>query len=131
MPHTQTLVPSILPAAAFLVPLFGGILVLAVERLGHKACQGVSLLASAFLAVVGFVMASRTIQGEILVSWGNELRVDSLSALMVLVIGGIGFLTTLYSFRYVARGELLERVGVGKAERRLAIFYFLFLSIII
>ena len=127
MPHTQTLVPSILPAAAFLVPLFGGILVLAVERLGHKACQGVSLLASAFLAVVGFVMASRTIQGEILVSWGNELRVDSLSALMVLVIGGIGFLTTLYSFRYVARGELLERVGVGKAERRLAFFYFLFL----
>ena len=42
MPHTQTLVPSILPAAAFLVPLFGGILVLAVERLGHKACQGVT-----------------------------------------------------------------------------------------
>jgi len=127
MIQNQAFAPSLLPAAAFLVPLFGGILVLALERLGKKACQGVALLGTAFLAVAGALMAGRAVRGETLVSWGNELRVDGLSALMVLVIGGIGFLTTVYSFRYVARGELLERVGVGKAERRLAVFYFLFL----
>ena len=125
--QTPSLTPSLLPAGAFLVPLLGGILVLAVERRGGRACQGVSLLASASLAAAGFLMAFRTVQGQVLVAWGNELRVDGLSALLVLVIGSIGFLTTLYSFRYMGRGELLERVGVGKAEKRLAIFYFLLL----
>ncbi|MFH1766148.1 MAG: hypothetical protein ABIF09_18335, partial [Gemmatimonadota bacterium] len=127
MIETPTLTPSLLPAAVFLLPVLAGILVLALGRLGHRFCMGVALLAAAFLARGGILMAGLTIQGEILVGWGNELRVDGLSALMVLLIGGIGFLTTLYSFRYLDKGELLQRVGVVKAERRFSLFYFLLL----
>ncbi len=127
MIETSTLAPSLLPATVFLLPVAAGIVVLAFGRLGHRFCKGVSLLAAAVLAGAGILMAGRTLQGEILVGWGNELRVDGLSALMVLIIGGIGFLTTLYSFRYLEKGELGERGGVVKAERRLALFYFLLL----
>ncbi len=127
MIESPTLSPSLLPAAAFLLPVLAGILVLSLGRLGHRFCQGVSLLTAAFLALAGILMAVRAVRGEILVGWGNELRVDALSALMVLVIGGIGLLTTLYSFRYLSKGEMGERVGVVRAERRLALFYFLLL----
>ena len=124
---TQTLTLSSWPASVFLVPVLAGALVLALGRLGHGFCKGLSLLASGFLAVAGVFIANRTIHGEILVGWGNELRVDGLSAVLVLVIGVIGCLTTLYSFRYMDQGELLERVGVVKAERRFSLFYFLLL----
>lgn len=119
--------PSSLPAAAFLLPVAAGIAVLAFGRLGHRFCKGVALATAGVLAGMGILMVRRTLQGEILAAWGNELRVDALSALMVLVIGSIGFLTTLYSFRYLEKGELGKRMGVVKAERRLAFFYFLLL----
>lgn len=121
------LAPSLLPAAAFLVPILAGVLVLILGRLGHRFCQGIALSASGFLAVAGALMTTRAVRGEILVEWGSELRVDALSSLMVLVIGGIGLLTTVYSFRYLGKGELGQRVGVAKAERRFSLFYFLLL----
>jgi proton-translocating NADH-quinone oxidoreductase chain N len=127
MIENPILAPSLLPATVFLLPVVAGIVVLVFGRLGHRFCKGMSLLAAAVLAGAGILMVGRTLQGDILVAWGNELRVDGLSALMVLIIGGIGFLTTVYSFRYLEKGELGERVGVVKAERRLALFYFLLL----
>lgn len=127
MIETPSLTPSLLPAMAFLLPILAGIVVLAMGRLGRRFCLGVSLLAAAFLAVAGSLMAVRTVRGEILTGWGNELRVDGLSALMVLIIGGIGFLTTLYSFRYLGKGEMGQEAGIVRAERRPALFYFLLL----
>ncbi len=56
----------------------------------------------------------------------NELRVDGLSALLVLVIGVVGFLTSIYSVGYVRRPGLLTRAGTD-AERRLPVFYGLLL----
>jgi hydrogenase-4 component F len=127
MAQTEILTSSLLPALAFLVPVVAGIVVLVMGRMGRWFCQGVSLAAAAFLGLVGVLMAHRTVQGEILMAWGHELRVDGLSALLVLIIGGIGVLTTLYSFRYLEKGEMGERTGVVRAERRLALFYFLVL----
>ncbi len=57
-----------------------------------------------------------------LTCWGNELRVDGLSALLVLAIGVVGTLTALYSLRYVQQPGLLTRVGAA-AEQRLPTFY--------
>lgn len=53
-----------------------------------------------------------------LTTWRNELRVDALSALMVVMIGGIGLLASVYSVRY-----LTQRVGEDVAERRMRTFY--------
>ncbi|MGE5235383.1 MAG: complex I subunit 5 family protein, partial [Acidobacteriota bacterium] len=62
-----------------------------------------------------------------LVEWSNELRVDALSALLVVVIGGIGVLASLYSVRYMLQSELVTRLGKAVAERRLCTFYALLL----
>jgi hydrogenase-4 component F len=127
MIQATTLTPSLLPALAFLLPVLAGILVLALGRLGRLLSQWVALLASAFLALAGIIMAFGTLRGEILVGWGNELRVDGLSSLMVLVIGVIGLLTTLYSFQYLGKGGGHDQGGVARPDRRVALFYSLFL----
>jgi hydrogenase-4 component F len=67
------------------------------------------------------------VAGEVLVAWGNELRVDGLSALLVVVIGGVGVLASLYSVRYVARPTKVERAGETIAAPRLPVFYGLLL----
>jgi proton-translocating NADH-quinone oxidoreductase chain N len=54
----------------------------------------------------------------VLTTWSDELRVDALSALMVVIIGGIGMLASVYSIRY-----LVQRAGADVAERRMRTFY--------
>jgi len=114
---------SILPAAAFLIPLAAGVLVMAGGRLGRRFSQVVLVLASLATAAAGVAMARATIQGLVLTAWGNELRVDALSALLVVVIGGVGFLASVYAVGYVHQPGFETRVGVGRVERRVSIFY--------
>jgi len=52
-----------------------------------------------------------------------EVRVDALSAILVALISGIGFLAVIYSFRYMRQQALRERIGQEIWERRLDIFY--------
>ena len=118
---------SVLPAAIFLLPIIAGFVVLAGGRLGSRFCQGVTLLTSAAMAGLALQMAVQVVGGVVLIGWGNELRVDALSALVVLIVGGVGVLTSLYSVRYMEHAQLTQRSGIGKPENRLAIFYALFL----
>ncbi len=120
-------VTSVLPAAAFLVPVAAGIVAFAAGRIGRWFVQTIAVLASAVTAAIGVVMAVRVARGEVLVGWANELRVDGLSALLVFVIGVIGCLATLYSVRYIERPDFRQRVGVARVEHRLAVFYGLLL----
>jgi len=118
--------PSALPAAAFLVPFVAGAIVLLSWRLPRSFWQGLSVFASAVTLAAGVWMAVETVRGVVLTGWGNELRVDALSALLVVVIGGVGFLASVYSLGYVLPG-LLTRVGTETAQRRLRVFYGLLL----
>lgn len=120
-------VASWLPAAAFLVPATTGIVVFVAGRLGRGTLQGLVVLASAVTAVLGVAMAAQTAGGAVLTAWGNELRVDALSGLLVGVIGVVGCLAIVYSLRYVERADFQQRVGVGRVERRLSVFYSLIL----
>jgi hydrogenase-4 component F len=114
---------SSLPAVAFLVPLIGGALIFLGKGLQRTFWHGTALLASAVTFLVGLRMAGLAVSGAVLTTWGNELRVDALSALLVLVIGGGGFLAVLYSTRYVMQPGLLTRVGADAAGRRIPTFY--------
>jgi hydrogenase-4 component F len=116
---TQT---SVLPALVFLVPLSAGAVVFLTARLGRAFQQWLSVLTAAVVTGVGAWMAYRTLEGVVLTTWRNELRVDALSALMVVIIGGIGLLASVYSLRY-----LTERAAEHPAERRLRTFYGLLL----
>ncbi len=114
---------SSLPAVAFLVPLGAGVLVFLGRGLRRTFWQGTALAAAAVTFLVGLRMTGQVLGGAVLTSWGNELRVDALSALMVLVIGAGGFLAVLYSVRYVGQPGLLTRVGADAGGRRMATFY--------
>ncbi|UCG87175.1 MAG: oxidoreductase [Gemmatimonadota bacterium] len=120
-------VSSSLPAVAFLVPLVAGALVLLGGGLGPAFGRRVSLVASLIVAIIGMVMVGVVTQDTVLTTWGNELRVDGLSALLVVAIGVIGFLTVVYSLRYTDRTEFRKRVGVGRVENRLSLYHALLL----
>jgi len=109
---------SILPAAIFLLPVLAGTIVFLARRMGRGFQQWLSVLTAALVTGMGAWMAYRVLHGVVLTTWRNELRVDALSALMVLMIGGIGLLASVYSVRY-----LTGRVGEDVAERRMRTFY--------
>jgi hydrogenase-4 component F len=116
-----------LAAASFLIPFIAGALVFLGRRLPRWFPVGMTLAASAITFVAGLAMAGRVLDGTVLTAWRNELRVDALSALLVTVIGGVGFLAVLYSVRYTARPGFLQKPSSGTSERRLSTFYGLML----
>lgn len=113
---------SVLPALVFLVPVLGGAIVFAARRAGRAFQQWLSVGTAAVVCALGVWMAYRVLKGAVLTAWSNELRVDGLSALMVLIISGIGLLATVYSTRYLS-----ERMAEGATARRVRIFYGLLL----
>ncbi len=119
--------PSALPAAVFLVPVLAGFLVLAGGRLGLRWGQLVTLLASGAMAVMGLAIARLTWGGAVLTTWGNELRVDALSALVVLIVSVVGFLACAYSVRYMEHATAGEGPGLVKRPHRMPLFHALVL----
>jgi hydrogenase-4 component F len=109
---------SVLPAIIFLLPLLTGTIVFLARRMGHGFRQWLSVLTAALVTGMGAWMAYRALDGVVLTTWRNELRVDALSALMVVMIGGIGLLASVYSLRYLGR-----RVSEDIAGRRMRTFY--------
>ena len=95
---TQT---SIVPAVVFLLPMLAGAIVFSATRMGRTFQQWLCVLTAALVTGLSAWMAYRVMQGVVLTTWSGELRVDALSALMVVIIGGIGLLTSVYSVRYL------------------------------
>ncbi|MBW7932973.1 MAG: oxidoreductase [Gemmatimonadaceae bacterium] len=119
--------PSVLPILACLVPVLAGLLLLAFGANRRRACEIVALAVGAFLAGVAAWSAALAAQGAILVAWGNELRVDALSALVMLVVGVLGFLAIVYAIRYGDHGGMMDGAGMGGPARRPSVFYALVL----
>ena len=113
---------SLIPAAVFLLPLLAGAIVFSATRTGRAFQQWTSVLTAALVTGLGIWMAYRTVEGTVLTTWSRELRVDALSALMVVIIAGITLLASVYSARYLA-----DRKDEGTAAGRTRIFYGLLL----
>jgi len=118
--------PSLLPAAIFLTPIAAGALILLAGIRRTRVCQGITLLTAATMLAMAVAIFARVARGEILVGWGNELRVDGLSAALLLVITVVGLAASVYSVTYLLHDRLMDRVGVGRAEHRFSIFHALF-----
>jgi hydrogenase-4 component F len=118
---------SIVPAVTFLLPLLTGTLVFLSKRMARGFQQGLTILTAALVTGMGGWMAYRVLGGAVLTTWSNELRVDALSALMVVVISGVGLLASVYSVRYLGLHGLIQRVGEDIAVRRIRTFYGLLL----
>ncbi|TAM47657.1 MAG: oxidoreductase [Acidobacteria bacterium] len=126
MSEQAATIASSMPAWAFLVPLAAGALAFFGRWLGARLTQFLAVAAPLGVTLLGLEMARRVVDGAVLTGWGNELRVDGLSVLLVLAIGIVGTLTALYSLRYVKQPGLPTRVGAAAAQR-LPTFYGLFL----
>jgi hydrogenase-4 component F len=113
---------SFLPAAVFLLPVLAGAVVISATRTSRALQQWISGLTMAVVTGLGAWMAYRILRGVVLTTWHRELRVDALSALMVVVIGGIGLLASVYSTRYIEKHD-----AQGLAARRTCTFYGLLL----
>ena len=109
---------SALPAIVFLLPMLVGTMMFFVPGMGRAAQQWVSVLSAALVTGLGVWMASRILTGVVLTTWNRELRVDALSALMVVIIGAIGLLASLYSVRYLS-----ARMAENTTLRRMRIFH--------
>jgi len=109
---------SIVPAVVFLLPMLAGTIMFSIPGAGRAFQQWLSVLTAAVVTGLGAWMASRILEGVVLTTWNGELRVDALSALMVVIIGGIGLLASVYSVRY-----LVARMAEDAALRRMRIFH--------
>jgi hydrogenase-4 component F len=116
MPDKLMTETSLLPALVFLLPVLAGVIVFAGVRMGRAFQQWIPIATSAVVAGMAVWMARRVLQGVILTAWKNELRVDGLSALMVLIIAGIGLLATIYSVRSLG-GHGAEAITLSHARR--------------
>jgi hydrogenase-4 component F len=83
--------------------------------------RGVGWICTGALACVligGVVLATQVVRKPAITAWGGVLRVDALSAFMVIVIGAIGLLATWQSVRY-----LDAEITSGHCSRRHATLY--------
>jgi hydrogenase-4 component F len=108
---------SITPAVVFLLPMLAGAILVSIPR-ARVFQRWLSVSTAAVVTGLGVWMATRILKGAVLTTWNGELRVDALSALMVIIIGSIGLLASLYSVRYLA-----ARMTDDTALRRMRIFY--------
>lgn len=109
---------SVVPAMVFILPILMGIIMFSIPRIGLAWQQLLSVFTAVLATALGIWMASRILGGVVLTTWNGELRVDALSALMVVIIGGIGMLASLYSVCYLS-----ARVTQKNSLRRMRIFH--------
>ena len=112
---------SLLPPLAVLLPFGSAAIVYFVGRRAPRAGGHLAVIATGFNFVVCVIMAAIVFGGRashmaLVAAEGSflELRVDGLSAFMLLIIGMLGFLSALYSLRAIP--TMVER-GHGSPER--------------
>jgi len=94
-----------------LMPLFAGLLNITIGKFSNKARHAVSTITTLILIALAVTILKTTLEGNILTygvgGWspplGINLVADSLSALMALIISGIGFLCVVYSASYMKK----------------------------
>jgi len=119
--------PSALTQIVFLAPAAAALLAWLLGRVRRALAEVFALVGSVAALAAAIGIAARVLRGEILTGWGPELRVDALSALLVLLITGVGLPATLFSIRYMRHRRLLDPDGADVTDKRLPGFYGLYL----
>ncbi len=118
---------SLLPALVFLLPAVAGLLAWALGRGRLALAETLAVVGAAGSLAVAAAMIPPVVAGRVLTFWGNELRVDGLSCLVVNLIAAMGTATAIYSIRYMRHNRITDDSGVDITPKRLARFYGLFL----
>ncbi len=122
--------PSALTQLVFFAPALAGLLAWLLGRGRRVLSEVLAVLGAAATFLISAAIASRVLGGEILTGWGLELRVDSLSGLLVLLISGVTLPATVFAIRYMRRRRLLNGDGADVTDALLPRFYGLHLLVL-
>jgi hydrogenase-4 component F len=89
--------------------------------------EPLTIIGSFIPLAISIPILQRVMDEGYISAFGNELLIDHLSAIFLLGISFVGFFASIFAIRYMRQHPLISRVGVEIAERRLGIFYSLFL----
>jgi hydrogenase-4 component F len=130
MLENVTSVPSIWPALSFLIPAILAPFAWLLGRVRQTFAEVIAVIGAvaAFICVLN--MVPYAVNGAVLSCWGQELRVDALSCLVVGLISLVGVITAVYSIRYMRHQQIFSPSGTNITARRIPIYYGLFLFFI-
>jgi hydrogenase-4 component F len=94
-------IPSILPALVVLIPAAGAALIFTLGRFTTWLREVLALLGSIGALAASLAIGYFTLRGSVLASFANQFRGDALSALLIVLVSGIGVLATIYSLKYM------------------------------
>ena len=122
-------VVSVLPILLIFVPGATGIIAYFLGRVSIGGRNAAVVLGALVTATVGGAMLYQMLTLDaVLTAWGEELRVDGLSMVLVLVISMVGLLAVIYSQRYMRHETAIHWRDV--TEQRLNTFYCLLMLFI-
>jgi hydrogenase-4 component F len=123
MVHKPVEAASILPALVVIVPAAVGVLILVAGRFMGWLREALALAGAAATLGLSIAAGQAVLKGEVLTSFGSQFYTDSLSALMIVLVSGIGFVATLYSMRYMHHQVREGGLPHATTEGRLTAFY--------
>ncbi len=109
-----------------LSPLPFSLAVLLLRR-SETAKEPLTIIGSFIPLAVSLPILQRVLDEGYISAFGEELLIDPLSVIFLLGISFVGFFASIFAIRYMRQHPLIQRVGVEIAERRLGIFYSLYL----
>jgi proton-translocating NADH-quinone oxidoreductase chain N len=121
-------VESTLPVAIFILPLVAAGAIVLARRLSRWVWETAAVIGAIGTLGISAGIARAVLADTVLVAWGNQLRVDGLSALLSVLVGMIALIATVYSLRYMAHEQSSEQpVATNLGGRRLWVYYALLL----
>ncbi|MDH7602389.1 MAG: proton-conducting transporter membrane subunit [Armatimonadota bacterium] len=121
MPVKPSEIHSLLPALVVFVPAGAGILIFLVGRwLWTRAA--IAQLAAAATLGIAVAIGLAVMNGQVLICFGHQFRVDELSALLLVLVAGVSFIAIVYCPVYMRK--LVREAGIPSTTRgRLTAFY--------
>lgn len=112
-----------LPALVVLIPAAAGIVIFALGRYLGPLREAIAFAGAAAALACSIAVGATTMSGSVPVSFGRQFYADPLSALLAVLISGIGFLATLYSLRYMRHQVQEGGLPHTTTHGRLTAFY--------
>jgi len=121
---------STTPILICAIPAALAVVTYPLARLWRPLGAALAVLGLAATTALAVPMLVDTARGQVYTSLHRELRADSLSSLLVVLIGVVGVVALLYSIPYITHRRITNAAGRDITDRRVASFYALCLLFI-
>ena len=98
---------SVIPALVVIIPASAAVLIFLLGRFASALREVLAVIGSAAALALSLAIGKATLRGEVLTSFNTQFYADSLSALLITLISGIGLLAMIYSLKYM-RNQVQE-----------------------